>query len=76
MASFALYTDPTSSNRLSVITFRAGSGETSVLGVTAEHPLHSGEDWVTAGDLAPGDLIADQMLLRLTVLAVQVDDTP
>ena len=47
-----------------------------MLGVTAEHPLYSGDDWVQAGDLSPGDVISDRAMLPLTVLAVRVDDTP
>ena len=36
------------------LTLEDAGGDTSVLGVTAEHPLHSGDDWVQAGDLSWG----------------------
>ena len=39
------------------------------MGVTAEHPLHSGDDWVQAGDLSPRDVISDRAMLTLPVLA-------
>ena len=58
------------------LTLEDAGGDTSVLGVTAEHPLHSGDDWVQAGDFSRGDLISDRAMLPLTVLAVRVDDTP
>ena len=53
------------------------SGETSVLGVTAEHPLYDAAvGWTQAGELVAGDVVLDAMLEPLTVLALQVDDTP
>ena len=52
-------------------------GETTRMGVTSEHPLFLvGDGWTDAGDVTPGDLIRDKDLQPLTVLAVEVDDTP
>ena len=53
------------------------SGETSVLGVTAEHPLYDAAvGWTPAGELVAGNVDLDAMLEPLTVLALRVDDTP
>lgn len=53
------------------------AGETNRMGATSEHPLFLvGDGWTDAGDVTPGDLIRDKDLRSLTVLTVEVDDTP
>ncbi|WP_415400631.1 RHS repeat-associated core domain-containing protein [Tateyamaria sp. SN3-11] len=59
------------------LTLENAQGETSKLGVTSEHPLFvSGEGWVTAGKVSPGDSIRDANLEPLTVVAVRVHSAP
>ncbi|WP_284166178.1 polymorphic toxin-type HINT domain-containing protein, partial [Frigidibacter sp. SD6-1] len=53
------------------------SGQSSRLGVTAEHPLYvEGRGWVQAGELAPGDRIVDADGGVITVVSAELDDRP
>ncbi|WP_284176680.1 polymorphic toxin-type HINT domain-containing protein, partial [Frigidibacter sp. SD6-1] len=53
------------------------SGQSSRLGVTAEHPLYvEGRGWVQAGELAPGDRIVDADGGVITVVSRELDDRP
>ena len=59
------------------LTLESSEGETSRLGVTAEHPLFAeGLGWTEAGDLMPGDQIRGQDLGLITILGVTLDDSP
>ncbi|WP_284166142.1 polymorphic toxin-type HINT domain-containing protein [Frigidibacter sp. SD6-1] len=53
------------------------SGQSSRLGVTAEHPLYvEGRGWVQAGELAPGDRIVNAEGGVITVVSRELDDRP
>ncbi|WP_284166158.1 polymorphic toxin-type HINT domain-containing protein [Frigidibacter sp. SD6-1] len=53
------------------------SGQSSRLGVTAEHPLYvEGRGWVQAGELAVGDRIVDADGGVITVVSRELDATP
>ncbi|WP_284165986.1 polymorphic toxin-type HINT domain-containing protein, partial [Frigidibacter sp. SD6-1] len=53
------------------------SGQSSRLGVTAEHPLYvEGRGWVQAGELALGDRIVDADGGVITVVSRELDDRP
>ena len=52
-------------------------GTVSRLGVTSEHPMRAFQgDWVDAGDLVVGDRIEDGNARAITVLSVELDNTP
>ncbi|WP_284166147.1 polymorphic toxin-type HINT domain-containing protein, partial [Frigidibacter sp. SD6-1] len=53
------------------------SGQSSRLGVTAEHPLYvEGRGWVQAGELAVGDRIVNADGGVITVVSRELDDRP
>ncbi len=53
------------------------SGQSSRLGVTAEHPLYvGGRGWVQAGDLVVGDRIVNADGGVITVVSRELDDRP
>ena len=55
------------------LTLESGSGETTRMGVTSEHPMFAaGEGWVTAGELVAGDAIRDAQLRKLTGLTTDM----
>jgi hypothetical protein len=59
------------------LTLENEAGEVTRMGVTPTHPLFiAGTGWGDAGALVPGDAIRDKDLQALTVLAVEVDQSP
>lgn len=59
------------------LTLEDEAGEITRTGVTSEHPLFGdGQGWSEAGEITVGDNIRSRDLRPLTVLAVQVDETP
>lgn len=59
------------------LTLEDQEGQTTRMGVTSEHPLFTaGQGWLTAGELAAGDRIRNANLHDLTVLSVELDQTP